>query len=119
MRAWRLPIIVVLLACIAGAVAYEQRSGVDEVTTAPSDLARLMPVVPGPGASRSTWFCAGGSATGQDDGVAEQTVTVLNAGDAASSVVLTAMMILSRFVALTLSRAEPPRSFARGCRSAL
>jgi hypothetical protein len=27
--------------------------------------------------------------------------------------VLTAMMILSRFVALTLSRAEPPRSFAR------
>ncbi|MCB1250474.1 MAG: hypothetical protein KDB36_13745 [Acidimicrobiales bacterium] len=91
MRAWRLPIIVVLLACIAGAVAYEQRSGVDEVTTAPSDLARLMPVVPGPGASRSTWFCAGGSATGQDDGVAEQTVTVLNAGDAASSVVLTAM----------------------------
>lgn len=63
-------------ALIAGAVLVER--GDDEGASAvPRPVA--MPVANAAGAASSTWYCAGGTATGTDEGAAEQTVVVVNA----------------------------------------
>ena len=45
------------------------------------DTAGLLPVASAPDALGSTWYCAGGTATGTKDGFAEQTVQIANASD--------------------------------------
>jgi len=79
LRAWRLPIVVVVPALIITGVVLQQRSVVS--TTADTEVidpTQVMPVVNKPGVASSTFFCAGGTATGNKDGFAEHTVTVAN-----------------------------------------
>lgn len=77
MRAWRLPALLLIPGLLVAAAAVERRDGDERVPTA-ADEAR-MPVAAPPGAPSSTWFCAGGTATGTADGAAEHTVVVANA----------------------------------------
>lgn len=79
MRVWRWPALLVLPALVVAAVVVE-RNQRDQAAVGP-DPARLMPVVSAPGAPSSTWYCAGGTATGAKEGLAEQVVVLANAGD--------------------------------------
>lgn len=90
-------VVLVPAALIAAAIAGpEVGAPVDPVPDAPTDAAatdvlvglaplpadELLPTAPGPSASGATWFCAPTTATGADDGFAEGTVLLANAGDA-------------------------------------
>ena len=50
-----------------------------------------MPVAPAPDAPSSTWYCAGGTATGAKAGVAEQTIEIANLSDQDLTAKVTAM----------------------------
>lgn len=85
-RPRRLPMLVLLLAVVIAAVVAERSS-------TPSTAERLdasMPTARPEGAVGSTWYCAAGSATGDANGFAEQSVTVTNASDDAVTGTLTA-----------------------------
>lgn len=88
LNAWRWPALIAIPALLAGAVAAERVQGSTSTPGVPTD--QIMPVAAGPGALSSTWYCAGGTATGANDGFAEQTVEVTNTSAQALSGRLTA-----------------------------
>ena len=76
----RAPVIVLILILMAGAIAVQTQrgSGVDV------DAARIgewVPTVAAADAVGATWYCAGGTATGGSEGLAEQTVIIANSSD--------------------------------------
>ena len=78
---WRWPIVViVLLAAIAGLAVQRHRDD-QPPAPAPADTAGLLPVASSADALGSTWYCAGGTATGTKEGAAEQTVQIANGAD--------------------------------------
>lgn len=90
MRAWRFPAVVVVPAALIAAFVVPGveepatevpvTTGDDGAAVARPAIEDLLPTAAAPGARGSTWYCAGGTATGDDDGAAEQTVVVTNAG---------------------------------------
>lgn len=84
-RAWRWPVIIVLPALIvAGAVLGTARQ------TSTNDPARIsVPSVSADDSFGSTWYCAAGSATGTNQGFAEQTILISNPNSEARSGLLT------------------------------
>jgi hypothetical protein len=79
--ATRLPVVVVLTAALAAAVAMDDAGdgttgGVDSAPPAEVRPDMLMAASRPAGADSSTWYCAAGTA--QQDGMADHTVTVLN-----------------------------------------
>ncbi len=75
LRAWRWPALVLVPALIAAAVVV---SRADDESAAAAAAVVAMPLAGGPDAAGSTWYCAGGTATGTPEGAAEQTVVVVN-----------------------------------------
>ena len=91
MRAWRAPALVVIVGLlVAGGVLQHRQDDQASTRTVTVDVDHLMPVAAPAGAPSTTWYCAGGTATGTADGAAEHTVTVANTGTAAVQVVVTA-----------------------------
>lgn len=77
--AWRLPIVFVVVAAFALAIVAQQRAAPPAATEAEVlDPAQLMPVSQRAGVASSTFFCAGGTATGTNDVFAEHTVSIAN-----------------------------------------
>ena len=83
MMARRLPVVVLLAGLALAAVVVEPRSSTPLDSTPAVNAAVLTPLATSDSAGSSTWFCAGGTATGA--GIAEHTVTVANPTDAAAS----------------------------------
>jgi hypothetical protein len=88
MRTWRWPALVLVPLLVGAAVVAERRD--DEAASSARPQAVAMPVANAVGAASSTWYCAGGTATGTDEGAAEQTVVVVNASGEARQGRLTA-----------------------------
>jgi hypothetical protein len=87
-RAWRWPALVLIPGLLVAGVVVGQ---VDEGTEPGSDVAGLaMPEVARPGASSSTWYCAGGTGAGDDTSVAEHLLVLTNAAEADVDVRITA-----------------------------
>ena len=87
----RWPVLLVLPLLIAVGIGVQrhqddQPAGVEAIS-APG----LLPTAAAPGALSSTWYCAGGTATGTAAGAAEETVQVANESDAALTGRLTVM----------------------------
>ena len=61
MRAWRLPILLVLPALLVGALVVQDRRGSDGSATA--DVTDAVPMVAPAGSVGSTWYCAAGTAS--------------------------------------------------------
>ena len=81
MRSWRFPIVLLVPALIIAAVVVQQRvvdTGTGASVDSTLDAARLMPVVQRAGVESSTFYCAGGTATGTPAGAAEHTVSIAN-----------------------------------------
>ena len=87
-RRWPIAV-VVLVALVAGVIVQHRRDDRPRPAAA-VDAAALMPTASGSSLS-STWYCAGGTATGKSSGAAEQTVIVQNASSRSLSGRLTAM----------------------------
>ncbi len=83
MMARRLPVVVLLAGLALAAVVVEPRSSTPLDSTPAVNAAVLTPLATSDSAGSSTWFCAGGTATGA--GIAEHTVTVANPTDGAAS----------------------------------
>ncbi|MCU0270689.1 MAG: hypothetical protein MUF83_18875, partial [Acidimicrobiales bacterium] len=66
MKARRLPVLVVFAALIVAGVWAQQRADDEPVEVAQAPLEQLMAVAAPSDASSSTWFCAAGTATGDD-----------------------------------------------------
>lgn len=100
MRVWRWPVLLVLIALVAGAVWQERRpvAVVDHV----ADISHLMPAVPAPDSFGSTWYCAGGTADGED-GSSDHSVVVSNGSDKALRGTITAYPSEGDSVAETIS----------------
>ncbi len=82
LRAWRFPVVLLVPALIVAAVIVSQRTVSQTVTDVDTvDPAQLMPVSQRPGVASSTFYCAGGTATGKAEGFAEHTVMVANLSD--------------------------------------
>lgn len=87
-RAWRIPIIALLIGALLTAVLVERSRSTDSSTTIRPDS--YMPTARSAEAVGSTWYCAAGSATGDGSGFAEQTVSIANSSDQEVSGRLTA-----------------------------
>ena len=77
MKAWRWPILALVVALLVAATVIE-RGEADTESVAPAAVAAV-PTASRPGALGSTWFCAAGTAVGDDTGEAEQIVHLANA----------------------------------------
>ncbi len=75
----RLPMIVLLLIVLVGGVVFDRTHG--QTTTSSVRPDTLMPSAQPGDSAGSTWYCAAGSATGDSNGFAEQTVSVANSSD--------------------------------------
>lgn len=84
-RAWRWPVLLLMPALIVGgAVVGNSRQSSN------SDPARVaVPAVSADDSFGSTWYCAAGSATGTNQGFAEQTILISNPNDDARNGLLT------------------------------
>ena len=78
---WRWPVVVVLLVAAVAGVSVQRDRDDHPPATAAVDTAGLLPVASAADALSSTWYCAGGTATGTKEGDAEQTVQIANAAD--------------------------------------
>lgn len=89
--ATRVPVVIVLGAALAGVVALDEPHQVGAGSGAGSDAAEVagapMPMSPPAERGTSTWYCAAGTAT--DDGTADHSVAVDNAGDDEAEVTVT------------------------------
>jgi hypothetical protein len=74
----RLPLVVVLVVLLVGALAIERDHEVASGVSAEPELIRAAPTAASPDVLGSTWYCAAGSAGG-DDG-ADHTVLIANPG---------------------------------------
>ena len=73
----RLPVIVVVVGLLVGALVYDSAQDEADVAVTESTVDHsVFPIAPDPAALSSTWFCAGG--TGDDDAFADHSVQVLN-----------------------------------------
>lgn len=79
MRVRRVPILLVLLGLLVGGVVLDHAHTGQIDTGVRLDAA--MPTARPASAVGSTWYCAAGSATGETNGFAEQTVSIANASD--------------------------------------
>ena len=70
---------MLLIALVAGGAVIQRRQDDQAVTVEAASPDALLPTAAAAGTLSSTWYCAGGTATGTEDGVAEQTVQVANA----------------------------------------
>ena len=83
--ATRVPVVLVLAAAVAGAVALDagqdppDGAGASGGGAAHSVDSPVMPATPGPSAESSTWYCAAG--TSDEGGFADHTVTIQNPSD--------------------------------------
>jgi hypothetical protein len=91
-RIWRLPVLLLLPALIVGAVIAQDRIEAD--STPSVRLNEMVPTASPDDALSSTWYCAAGSATGvttgENAGIAEQTVVIANATDVDATGAVTA-----------------------------
>ncbi len=78
-RRW--PVLVLIPLLIVAAVAVQRHEDDQPVEVASTSASALMPVASEPGAPSSTWYCAGGTATGAKTGEAEQTIEIANLSD--------------------------------------
>jgi len=89
-RAWRVPILILIAALLATAIAAQNRTGSENHPNV--RLNEMVPTASADDALSSTWYCAAGTATGvvagDTAGFAEQTLTISNASsnDASGSV---------------------------------
>ena len=87
-RRWPL-VIVMAIALVAGVVVQHQRDDRPEPVMTVS-ASQMMPTASAAALS-STWYCAGGTATGKASGAAEQTVVIQNASGRSSTGLVKAM----------------------------
>jgi len=78
-RVRRLPMIVLLVVVLVGGVFFDRSHRAPTTTVIRPDT--LMPSAQPATSAGSTWYCAAGSATGDSNGFAEQTVSIANASD--------------------------------------
>lgn len=90
MRSWRWPALVLLAVLVAGATVAERRQPAGEAPTGGQPFDQAVPVAPPAGAVGSTWYCAGGTATGSQEGLAEHVVHVANTSEGVVTARLTA-----------------------------
>jgi hypothetical protein len=88
-RIWRIPIIVLLLGVLVGGVFLDRSTTPSAVPTVRSET--LMPAAQPASSAGSTWYCAAGSATGDANGFAEQTISIANSSDTEVTGQLTAV----------------------------
>ena len=111
--ATRVPVVLVLAAAVAGAVALDAgddradgagASGADRATTTD---APVMPATPGAAAESSTWYCAAG--TSEEGGFADHTVTIQNptGDDLEATVTVYGGAVLAAAAAGAAPAAEP------------
>lgn len=89
MRAWRWPMLVLVVALLVAAIAVERRPDGEPGVPAAAAVAAV-PTASRPGSLGSTWFCAAGTATGDENGEAEQVLHIANASEASMRGRLTA-----------------------------
>ena len=87
-RRW--PILVLLPLLIVAAVAVQRHQDDQPATVEAVSPDGFVPTAAAPGSASSTWYCAGGTATGQTTGAAEQTVQIANDSDTALTARVTA-----------------------------
>ena len=80
-RTRRWPVLALIPLLIVAAVAVQRHEDDQPVEVSTVSASALMPVAPDAAAPGSTWYCAGGTATGTKAGVAEQTVEIANVSD--------------------------------------
>ncbi|MGZ4785153.1 MAG: DUF5719 family protein, partial [Acidimicrobiales bacterium] len=90
-RTRRWPVLVLIPLLIAGAVAVQRHEDDKPVEVSTVPASTLMPVASDAAAPSSTWYCAGGTATGTKAGEAEQTIEIANLSDQAVTTRLTAV----------------------------
>lgn len=108
MRSWRWPAILLLAALVSGAVLVERGQGGPEQPPSMPVPDRALPTATPTEAVGSTWYCAGGTATGTEEGLAEHAVHLANTADAEASAQLTVYPSEGQPVSETL--ALPPRT---------
>jgi len=92
-RVARLPVLIAVPMVLAGVLAVDRYAGDDESAGADAAVSQsaaqrsLMPVAAPAGSLSSTWFCAGGTGTG--DGIADHVVVVANPTDEAVTATVT------------------------------
>lgn len=90
LKAWRWPALVLIpVLLVAGVVAEREITDEPASTMVTAVTSSPLPTVADGSALSSTWYCAAGTATGDDTGSAEQTVHVSNQSDADRSGTLT------------------------------
>jgi len=88
-RAWRFPALFIIPALItAGVVVQDSRTNATEETSV-VQINEMIAVASPSDALSTTWYCPAGTATGDANGFAEQTVIVANANDVDSNGVIT------------------------------
>lgn len=88
---WRWPILVLLPLLIAAGVVVQRHQDAQPAATEAVSADGFLPTASAPGASSSTWYCAGGTATGAASGIAEQTVQLANDSDSPRTARITAV----------------------------
>lgn len=78
-RVRRLPMLLLVLVVLIGGVVLDRTR--EPATTKSARPDSLLPTVQPAGSAGSTWYCAAGSATGDGNGFAEQTVSIANSSD--------------------------------------
>lgn len=90
MRAWRWPALVLVpVALLAATVVSNRTSTTPAPDRAPGLSDVVTPTAAPAGSLSSTWYCAGGTATGAANGTAEQVVSIANAADRAATAQVT------------------------------
>jgi hypothetical protein len=80
---WRWPALVLVPFLLVAAAVAERQLDDEPDEAAPSGIADVaLPTAAPPGSLSSTWYCAGGTAAGTEEGVAEHVVHIANASDA-------------------------------------
>jgi hypothetical protein len=80
-RTRRWPVLVLIPLLIVAAVAVQRHEDDQPVEVTATSATALMPVASAADAPSSTWYCAGGTATGAKTGAAEQTIEIANLSD--------------------------------------
>lgn len=88
-RLWRWPALLLVLVAVLAGVAVQRDRDANPPAAAAVDPAGLLPVASPAEALSSTWYCAGGTATGTKEGEAEQTVQIANDSDRALTATVT------------------------------
>jgi len=78
-RVRRLPMILLLVMALVGGVVFDRSHPAPTTSEIRPDT--LMPSAQPATSAGSTWYCAAGSATGDQNGFAEQTVSIANVSD--------------------------------------